>query len=186
MSSRSTSRVEEDVFPRLIVPSEFTPLMCDPATPTNAEPIDVPAAASADSMAFLIASAVRSRLTMRPFRQPFDSATPSPATCSFPCEFGLQTSAQVLTFPRSSPTMYWSLLANLQLILSLRPISSGRIRSLRRCLGIDNHLISIAQVNRVKFIIRRLNLRKTQEISKSRKEMRVSEMNLQSSLSLDQ
>ena len=55
--------------------------------------LTIPAVASAASTALLIESTARSRLTMTPLRQPFDSAAPRPATSSFPFSSGREIRA---------------------------------------------------------------------------------------------
>src|ERR1019366_4510803 len=121
--------------------------------------METPAAASAPSSAFFTASAVMSRLTIIPFRQPLDSATPRPATSSLPSEFALHTSAQVFTVPRSSPTITLCLRAKLELVLSVAPGRSGAIRGGRWRLRVHNDLIAITQIDRIQFTIRLLNFR---------------------------
>ena len=75
-SSRCTSRGRE---PTVIPPRLFTPRTCVPATPISADSTGTPTIVSASSTARRIELTARSRFTIWPLRQPFDSAAPSAA-----------------------------------------------------------------------------------------------------------
>ena len=81
-SSRCTSR---GLVPMVIPPRLFTPRTWLPATPTVADSTGTPTIASASSTARRIELTARSRFTIWPLRQPFDSAAPSAANFTPPC-----------------------------------------------------------------------------------------------------
>src|SRR5215472_14425970 len=71
--------------------------------PAYAVSTEKPAASSAISTAFLMASTAESKSLMALLRQPRDSATPMPASSSLPFSVGRHTTAHVLLSPRSRP-----------------------------------------------------------------------------------
>ena len=65
--------------PKVMPPRLFTPRTWPPATPTSADSTGTPTIVSASSTARRIELTARSRFTICPLRQPFDSAAPSAA-----------------------------------------------------------------------------------------------------------
>ncbi len=70
--------------PTVMPPRLFTPRTCTPATPISADSTGTPTIVSASSTARRIELTARSRLTIWPLRQPFDSAAPSAANFTPP------------------------------------------------------------------------------------------------------
>src|ERR1700722_11107950 len=91
--------------PTVIPPRLLTPRTWTPATPTSADSMGTPTMVSASSTARRMELTARSRFTIWPLRQPFDSAAPSAANRTPPSSSSSPTSAQVLALPMSSATM---------------------------------------------------------------------------------
>src|SRR5437868_11780209 len=119
MARRTSSpSISRGRLPRLTPPRLFNPRTWLPATPISADSTGIPETPSASSTARRMELTVASRLTMEPFRKPFDSAAPSAKNrnCS---SASSAISTHVLVLPISSPTRYLSLLDKPQL---LKPI----------------------------------------------------------------
>ena len=101
-SSRCTSRGRD---PIVIPPRLFTPRTWTPATPISADSTGTLTIDSASSTARRIELTARSRFTIWPLRQPFDSAAPSAANLTPPSSSISPINAQVFVLPMSSATM---------------------------------------------------------------------------------
>src|SRR5882724_4391418 len=148
-SSRSTSRAR---FPSEMPPLLLTPRTWLPATPITADSTGTFATPSASSTARRIELTVESRLTINPFRSPFDSAAPSARNRN--CSFSNSASnAHVFVLPISSPTRYLSFFA--------KTLSCFLFCSCHRCagVGVHHHLPRITKIDRVHRPCVRLPLR---------------------------
>src|SRR5580698_10324542 len=100
-------------------PRLFTPRTWPPATPTTADSRGMPTMPSASSTAWRMLLTARSRFTIWPLRQPFDSAAPrarnlmdgESSSCS-------ATRAQVFVLPMSRATIWRSFLFKFGLLLA--------------------------------------------------------------------
>src|SRR6202041_577212 len=101
-SSRWMSRGR---LPTVIPPRLFPPRTCVPATPISADSTGTPTMVSASSTARRIELTARSRFTICPLRQPFDSAAPRAANVTLPSSPSSPINAQVFVLPMSSPTI---------------------------------------------------------------------------------
>ncbi len=118
-------------------PRLFTPRTWLPATPMTADSTGTPTSVSASSTARRIELTARSRLTICPLRQPFDSAAPSAANFTLPSSSISPISAQVFVLPISSATTCRSFFAN-ALLLTLQETSC---ESLSRVLGASRRML---------------------------------------------
>src|SRR6202453_766351 len=103
---RTSSRWMSRGRPTTVIPPRlFTPRTCVPATPISADSTGTPTMVSASSTARRIELTARSRFTIWPLRQPFDSAAPKAANFTPPSSPSSPISAQVFVLPMSSATI---------------------------------------------------------------------------------
>src|SRR5271155_111396 len=144
-SSRSISRAR---FPSVMPPRLLTPRTWLPATPIKADSTGTFATLSASSTARRIELTVESRLTIKPLRNPLDSAAPS-ARNFICCSSISAINTHVFVLPISSPTRYLSFLAT-PLPPTFTAVISFCSRPGTACAGvrIDHHLARVLQIHR--------------------------------------